>query len=79
MEDKSEHTTSADDAKNANEDDETPILPRGWDYGDRFNDRIEFSFRGKKVKIRQSAVGSRVGATVWDIVYDFHLAVSQCK
>ena len=45
-----------------------PILPRGWQYDDRWKESFEIDFRRKHFKIKQSAVGSRVGATVWDIV-----------
>jgi hypothetical protein len=45
------------------------VLPRSWDYHYRFVEPFFLTFRGKKIKINQSAIGSRVGATVWDCVW----------
>eukprot|EP01114_Cavostelium_apophysatum_P002472 TRINITY_DN12205_c0_g1_i1.p1 TRINITY_DN12205_c0_g1~~TRINITY_DN12205_c0_g1_i1.p1 ORF type:complete len:252 (-),score=26.34 TRINITY_DN12205_c0_g1_i1:13-747(-) len=51
----------------------THLLPRSWDYNYRWKEDFSIQFRGKTIKIKQSDVGSRVGATVWDI------CIAMCK
>ncbi|GAM18451.1 hypothetical protein SAMD00019534_016260 [Acytostelium subglobosum LB1] len=42
------------------------VLPRGWDYYERFKEPFVLPFQTHTIEIKQSSKGPRVGSTVWD-------------
>jgi len=61
---------SAGANSNSIENEDDIQLPRTWDYKTRWVEDFTMKFRGKQIVLKQSPKGSRVGATVWDIVND---------